>query len=405
MFSDYFLLAFKNLRKRGLRSWLTILGIFIGIAAVVSLISLGAGLKTAIMGQFGSLSVDKLTIQNKGTGFGPPGSTVVKKLNDHDVKIIEEINGVEVVIKRFLRVANFEYNDASTFSYLVSLPSDKKKLLICYESLGFEIKEGHLLDTGEIGRILIGRKIAEGNQFSKELKVGKKLKINGQEFEIAGILEKTTNAQLDNVVFMFEKDMEDLLSIENEYDLLIVQVEDKDRINEVAEEIERKLREDRNEKIGKESFSVETPLQAFSAVNTILNVINAIIIGIAAISLLVGAIGIANTMYTSVLERTREIGVMKAIGAKNSEIMWLFLIESGLLGLVGGIVGAMIGLGAAIGISNIANYALGSDLFIISISYPLLFGSIMFSFVVGIISGVLPALQASKLNVVDALRY
>ncbi len=294
MFSDYFLLAFKNLRKRGLRSWLTILGIFIGIAAVVSLISLGAGLKTAIMGQFGSLSVDKLTIQNKGTGFGPPGSTVVKKLNDHDVKIIEEINGVEVVIKRLLRVANFEYNDASTFSYLVSLPSDKKKLLICYESLGFEIKEGHLLDTGEIGRILIGRKIAEGNQFSKELKVGKKLKINGQEFEIAGILEKTTNAQLDNVVFMFEKDMEDLLSIENEYDLLIVQVEDKDRINEVAEEIERKLREDRNEKIGKESFSVETPLQAFSAVNTILNVINAIIIGIAAISLLVGAIGIAN---------------------------------------------------------------------------------------------------------------
>jgi len=94
---------------------------------------------------------------------------------------------------------------------------------------------------------------------------------------------------------------------------------------------------------------------------------------------------------------------MKAVGARNSDIMWIFLIESGLLGLVGGIIGALIGLGGAIGVSNLANKALGGDLFIIIISYPLLIGSVLFSFVVGIISGVLPALQASKLNVVDAL--
>ena len=122
------------------------------------------------------------------------------------------------------------------------------------------------------------------------------------------------------------------------------------------------------------------------------------------ISLFVGGVGIANTMYTSVLERTKEIGIMKAVGARNSDVMWIFLIESGLLGLVGGIVGALMGLGGAILVSNLANQALGNDLFQVMVSYPLLFGAVGFSFFVGIISGVFPALQASKLNVVEALR-
>ncbi len=203
---------------------------------------------------------------------------------------------------------------------------------------------------------------------------------------------------------MGEKDFKEILDIGDEYDLIAAQVEDQDEIVDVAKKIEDELRENRKEEIGEESFSVETPLQAFSAVSTILNMINLIVVGIAMISLFVGAIGIANTMYTSVLERTREIGIMKAIGAKNSDIMWIFLIESGLLGLVGGIVGALMGLGGAMLVSNLANQALGSDLFIISINYSLLLGAVAFSFFVGIISGVLPAMQASKLNVVDALR-
>jgi len=139
-------------------------------------------------------------------------------------------------------------------------------------------------------------------------------------------------------------------------------------------------------------------------VNNVLNIINVIVIGIALISLFVGGVGIANTMYTSVLERTKEIGVMKAIGARNSDIMWIFMIESGLLGLVGGIVGALMGLGGAMLAANLANQALGNDLFIVSVDYVLLFGAVGFSFFVGIISGVLPAIQASKLNVVEALR-
>lgn len=404
MIIDYFFLAFNNLRKRGLRSWLTILGIFIGIAAVVSLISLGAGLKTAVMGQFGSLSVDKLTIQNKGAGFGPPGSTVIEKLDNDDLKIIENVQRVKIVITRLLRVVNYEYNDASIFNYLVSLPDDNEKLLLSYEAMDFEAKEGRLLEAGESGKILVGKNLAEKDNFDKEIFLGKNIKINGKDFEVVGILEGTSNIQLNSVAFMFEEDMNELLEIDDEYDLIVAQVRNQNDIEEVAQRIEERLRQDRDEDIGEESFSVETPLQAFSAVSTILNIINLIVVGIAAISLFVGGVGIANTMYTSIIERTKEIGVMKAVGAQNKDVLWVFLIESGLLGLVGGIVGALIGLGAALGVANIANSALGENIFVVMISYPLLLGAIGFSFLVGIISGVFPALQASKLNVVDALR-
>src|SRR3990167_4917358 len=103
MIKDNFLLALKNIKNRGIRSWLTMLGIFIGIAAVVSLISLGSGLQSAITGQFASIDPDKLTITNAETGFGPPGSTAIKKLNSNDLKVVENVNGVEYTVPRLIR--------------------------------------------------------------------------------------------------------------------------------------------------------------------------------------------------------------------------------------------------------------------------------------------------------------
>ncbi|MFH1607528.1 MAG: ABC transporter permease [archaeon] len=404
MLKDYFSLSSKNLRKRGLRSWLTILGIFIGIAAVVSLITLGAGLKAAVLGQFGGLSVDVLNVQNKGAGFGPPGSTVVEKLNDDDLRIIKNVRGVKIVIPRLIRVGQLEYNDVSGFGYGGDIPDDKEQMELVYQWFEIGVEEGRLLKQGDSGKVLLGNDFSDNNDFGKPFAVGKKVKINGEEFEIVGILEKSSSFQLNSVVFFMNSDLSELMDAEGEYDLFAVQVEDKDEIGEVARAIADDLRRDRNEKVGEETFTVETPLQSLSAVNNVLNIINLIVVGIAFISLFVGGVGIANTMYTSVVERTKEIGVMKAIGAKNSDIMWLFMIEAGLLGLVGGIVGALIGLGGAILVSNLANNALGNDLFIVSVNYTLLIGAVSFSFFVGIISGVLPALQASKLNVVDALR-
>jgi putative ABC transport system permease protein len=404
MISDYFKLALGNLRHRGLRSWLTIIGIFIGIAAVVALISMGAGLKAAVLGQFGSLSVDKLTIQNKGTGFGPPGSTVVEKLNDNDIKIIENVRGVDLVIPRLIRIVKIEYNKILSYTYIADLPESKEGADLIYEEFNVGLEDGRLLKPEDSGKVLLGYDFARTKEFEKDLAVGKKININGKDFEIVGIMEKSSSFQLNMVVIMTTNDLQEILGINNEWDLIVAQVQDKDKLEEVATDIENALRKDRHEKLGEETFSVQTPLQALGAVTTILNIINAIVVGIAMISLIVGGVGIANTMYTSVVERNKEIGIMKAIGAKNKDILWVFLIESGLLGLVGGIVGALIGLGGAIGISAIANNALGNNLFQVSVSYPLLLGAISFSFILGIFFGVFPALQASKLKPVDALR-
>jgi len=137
----------------------------------------------------------------------------------------------------------------------------------------------------------------------------------------------------------------------------------------------------------------------------VLDIVQAVLVGIAAISLLVGGIGIMNTMYTSVVERTKEIGIMKAIGARNEDILYIFLFEAGLLGLVGGLIGVIIGFGLSKGAEYIATISLGTNLLQASVDIWLVLGALLFSFVVGIASGVLPAYQASKLKPVDALRY
>ena len=403
MISDYFILATRNIRNRGIRSWLTLLGVFIGIAAVVALISLGNGLQQAVTGQFSTLSPDKLIIQNANTGFGAPGSTAIKKLNDNDIKVIESVNGVLKVTPRLIRVIKFEYDGTISYEYIGDVPSDEENRAVVYESLNVDVAEGKLITEEDKGRVVLGSNFKE-DRYGKEIRVGSKVFIQDKEFEVAGILKAGSSFQINSVIFMLDEDMKDILNIEGEYDMLVVTVFDKDKAEEIAKSIEEKLRRDRNEKLGEEDFSVQTPLQAIQGVNTILNIINLIVVSIAAISLIVGGVGITNTMYTSVLERNREIGVMKAIGAKNSDIRWIFLFESGLLGLVGGIVGAFIGLGMAFLASNIAGSLLGVDLFKVSISWPLIGLAIGFSFLIGIGSGLFPALQASKLKPVEALR-
>ena len=403
MIKEYFSLAFKNIRHRGLRSFLTILGIVIGIAAVVALISLGAGLKEAITGQLSALSVDKLTIQNKGAGFGPPGSTVVSKLTEHDLEIIENINGIKLVVPRLVRVASVEFDKKRSFEIIGNIPEDSKKRNFIYDSFSLKAESGKLLDENSQDKIMIGSHVAKDHL--ENIEVGTKIKINGENFEVAGILKESGTIFLNNVILMLEDDMKETLDIEDEIDLIVAQVEDQDEVLNVASEIERKLRDDRNLDEGEEDFSVETPVQTLEGVDTVLNIINLIVIGIAAISLLIGGIGIMNIMYTSVLERTKEIGIMKAVGAKNYDILMVFLIESGLLGLVGGIIGALIGLGIAFGITEIVKSFLGGIITLkIKPSYALLSLSILFSFVIGILSGSLPAYQASRLNVVEALR-
>jgi putative ABC transport system permease protein len=405
MIANYFFLAIKNVRKRGIRSWLTMLGIFLGIAAVVSLISLGQGLEEAIVGQFGAaLSTDTLTVSSAETGFGPPGSTAVRKLTKRDLEIIDSTPNVVEVIPRLVRIATVEYNDEKSFHFIGSAPPKQEQLEILYESINIDISKGKLIKATDRGKVLLGDDFVSESPFSKDIRIGQSITIQGKDFEVAGFLKRASTFTLNSVVFMTEEDMKDLLDIDDEIDLIVVKVESEEVTEKVAEEIERKFRKDRKQKPGEEDFAVQTPVQALSSVSTFITVVNIVVSGIAGISLLIGGVGIANTMFTSVLERTREIGVMKAVGARRRDIMNIFIIESGLLGLVGGIVGAAIGLGLALLASGAANAALNNTIFLVRPNISLLIGSIAFSFLIGVFSGMIPAYQASKLEPVEALR-
>ena len=403
MLLDYVTLALRNIRKRGIRSWLTMLGIFIGIAAVVSLISMGSGLREAITGQFGELGADKLVVQNAETGFGPPGSTAVKKLTSHDLDIVKRVSGVEMAIPRLLRPATVEFNDEVTYGFLASITDDRKEVELIYEALGLELGSGRLLTAEDRGKVIVGADYVD-SVFDKEIRVGSRLIIQGESFQVVGILKKASSFIVNSVLIMPEADMKKILSIDDEIDLIAVQVTDEDKSEQIATDIEDAFRKDRKLKKGQEDFTVQTPQQSLQAINTILAIINIVIVGIATISLLVGGIGITNTMYTSVLERTKEIGVMKSIGAKNRDVLGIFLVESSLLGFVGGVVGAIIGLGMAYLISFAVNSAFTGLTFNITLSWPLIIGSILFALVVGTISGIVPALQASRMKPVEALR-
>lgn len=401
---DFLTISLNSLKKRKLRSALTMLGIIIGIAAVVALISLGTGLKTAVTGQFNTLSSDKLTIQNAGTGFGPPGSTVVRKLTEHDLRIIQNVNGVDNAVSRLIRIAKFEYNRAIGFNYIADIPDDIRAQEVIYNSLNPSLEDGRLLKSGDRGKVVLGHEFQNQDMFGKQIKVGSKIKIQEKDFEVVGILKESSSFQLNMVALMPTEDLKEIMNIEDEIDMIIAQVSDSDEIEDVAARISQALRKDRDEKEGEEDFSVQTPIQALSSVNTILNIINLIVTGIAAISLIIGGIGIANTMYTSVLERKKEIGTMKAIGAKNNDILLIFVFESGFLGLLGGVIGAFVGLGLAFSVSGIANAAFGSSIITVVVSWPLVIGAIGFSFIIGLLSGFAPSMQASKLKPVDALR-
>jgi putative ABC transport system permease protein len=396
-------LASKNIRNRGVRSWLTMIGIFIGIAAVVALISMGQGLQAAVTGQFAALDPDKLIVTNVDTLFGPPGSTAVKKLNEHDKELIESVNGVDIVVQRLIRTASFEYNDKTDFKFVANIPQEKEAIQVVYDALNLELEKGRLLDENDRRKVILGHDYMS-DDFGKPLRVGKKVIIQGEEFEVIGFLKKASTFTLNGIIIMPDEDLRDILDIGDEFDILVVQVKDMDKLSDVKDILEKKIRRDRDLDEGEDDFSIQTPQQGIQTINTILDTINLVIAGIAAISLLVGGIGITNTMYTSVVERIREIGIMKSVGARNSDILTLFLAESALLGLVGGIIGVIIGLALAYAAASGISAAFGGLDFSISLNVPFLIFAALFSVFVGMISGVFPALQASKLNPVDALR-
>lgn len=404
MIADLFSLSFKNLRHRGLRSWLTMLGIFIGIAAVVALISLGNGLKDAVNSQFGVSSTEVITVQAGGlSGYGPPGSLVVNPLTVQDAEAIERLGSVERAVPRVIESGKLEFNDRVIFGFATNiLEGDDRKFI--YDQLEVEAEVGRLLKDGD------NRKVVLGNNFytnkvglEKVVRPGDTVLVQDEKFEVVGILEKKGSFIFDNIVMINEDPMQELFDYGDDVDVIAVKVRNSDLMDIAKEDIERLLRKERGVKVGEEDFEVSTPDAQLATVNQVLTGVQIFVLLIAAVSILVGSVGIVNTMTTSVLERRKEIGIMKAVGAKNSTIFYLFLIESGLLGLVGGIVGVIVGSGIGFLGTQALNSFLGAET-TPSFDIPLILLTLLGSFLIGSISGVVPALQAAQQKPIEAIR-
>ena len=402
MIKDYFKIPAKEIKRRKLRSWLTLIGVFIGIAAIVSLITLGQGLENAITQQFQALGNDKMFIMPKGGMWGMGAS---ETLTEDDLDTISGTSGVKRATGMGYTFGRFEFNDMIHYGFVSGISPEPDDMALVGEAQTWEILEGRNLRKSDKFKIVLGNSHTQIDLFERRVEVGDKIKVQEEEFKVVGFLEKIGSPPDDESGIIPLDAYTDLFDVKDELGFIIAQTHLGEDTVQVAEDVKKELRKKRNVDEGKEDFSIQTPQQFMEAFSVILDIVQIVLLGIAAISLLVGGIGIMNTMFTSVLQRTKEIGILKALGAKNSQIMSLFLVESGLYGLGGGIIGAVVGIGFAKIVEFGFVQLMGPTFLMIEIDWLLIMAVLLFSFLIGCVAGVVPARKASKLRPVDALRY
>jgi len=394
--------SLQNLRKRKLRSWLTILSILIGITAIFALLSFGIGIRKYVDQVADESGRNKLFIQAKG--IGAPGTDENFFLTKDDVDFVRKIKGVDKIVGMYFKAAEIKYQDQKRYYFVMGI--DTENLDFIEETFAIKVIKGRPLKKDDLDKVVLGYNYQfEEKIFKKPLRLGDKVDINNNKFEVVGFYEEVGNPQDDANIYIADKAFELLHSAAKDKFGFIMMSSQKDVLPSVlASKIQNRLRKHKNQDEGKEDFFVQTFEDALATFTTIINVLNGMLVLIAFVSLVVAFVNIMNTMYTSILERTKEIGVMKAIGAKNSDILLVFIVESGLIGFIGGLLGVLLGYI----ISNIGGtIAAASGFALLKPSYPfiLIVGCLLFSFLVGAAAGFFPARRASKLKPVDALRY
>ncbi|MBR9692944.1 ABC transporter permease [Candidatus Woesearchaeota archaeon] len=407
MMKDYVKIAFENLRHRKMRAYLTMIGIFIGITAVVAIVSLGQGLGVAVDEQMATLGTDKIFV-TPGTSLIGAASTAAN-LTERDRRIIDRASGVEDSLAFGFQSAKIEFKDDEAYVIVMAMTLDEGGEKLFKEVWGETyLMDGRLIEDGDNSKAYLTYDYTrEDKVFSKSVKLYDNIVINGHSFEVVGFQDKVGNSGDDQTVYITSEAYERIFDkrLEDNYMQMIVRVKEGADMTAVAEGVKKDLRSDRGLDEGDEDFTIQTAEELIASFNEILLIVNVVIVGIASISLIIGGIGIMNTMYTAVVERTNEIGIMKAIGARNGDILFIFLIESGMLGLVGGIIGVAIGLGISKTVEIGNTLVLGTPYLRAWWSWELIAAALAFSFIVGTLSGLAPAYQASKAQPVEALRY
>ena len=401
-----FLEALESLVSNKLRSGLTILGIVIGVAAVIAMLAVGAGAENSITGQIQGVGTNLLFIVQGGSEDvrNPQPLTLGDAGAIDDPLSAPSINGVASAIQGQLEVS---FAGESTLTTVIGASEDYGQVRNRGVIEGEFITENHLLSRSSVA--LLGTEVAEDLFGRRAGLVGERVRIEGQNFRVIGILEEKGGSAFqsedDQVIIPLTTAQARLIrrASRDQIDVIYVEAVSPEAISQAKTEISQILRKRHRTDLGEDDFTIISQQDMIGVASSITNILTIFLGGIAAISLLVGGIGIMNIMLVSVVERTREIGLRKALGARKIDILIQFLAESLLLSLVGGLVG--IGFGWLISFI-VGQVAALNDVSInpeISLNSVLL--ATLFSIAVGLFFGIYPANRAANLEPVEALRY
>ncbi len=393
----------QNITQRKVRSGLSILSILVGITAIFALLSFGFGIQHYIDTLAADAGVDKLIIQARS--IGAPGTDANFFLSKEDLDFVKKINGINEIAGLYAKAGEIESRKQKRINFVLAY--DTEFIDLIEESFAVDMDKGRKLKNNEMDKIVVGYNYQIDDKiFEKGLNVGDRVAVNGKEFEIVGFYSLVGNPQDDSNIYMTKQGAEELYGVDtkDKFAFAMVRADKGVDTTELALRVKERLRKHNNQEEGEENFFVQSFQDALQTFSNIITIINSVLVMIAVISMIVAFVNIMNTMYTAVLERTKEIGIMKSIGARNNFIKFIFVLEAGILGFVGGVLGVALGfIVAKIGEADAASGGFS----LLKPSFPiwLIMGCVAFATIVGIASGYFPAKQASKLKPVDALRY
>lgn len=396
--------SIKNLKTTKLRTYLTIIGIIIGVITMVTISSISAGVQDQINKELSSFGPDKMfvipTAISGGRSFSSPNQVASNgKLFFKDADAIENIIGVKSVAKTAYGRLTFGFKDKSLTATVYGIESVYFDQWENY----LEVEFGRVYDDTESRVAVLGFDAANKLFGNDKVSVGSIVRIGQNDYRVIGILKQIgssfSGADDASIYIPFEDgktELESQLS-KNEINFISILIEEGYSNKEIQEKIESKLASLHKVSLDEKDFSVITSDFVNQTIGGLISGLAIFLLFITMIATLVGGIGIMNTMFMAVLERTNEIGVLKAVGASEKEIQLIFVLESSILGFIGGIIGLVIG--------SILTLIIGSFGVPNSITPTILVFSFIFALLVGLVAGLLPSNRASKLDPVEALRY
>jgi putative ABC transport system permease protein len=403
--STYLKMGLNMLVHSKLRSWLTIIGIVIGVGSVIGIVSLGDAMQANIQSKLAEMDLTKITISpgytrassNMPGSPGMGGSTTDAELTDDDIRALQGLDSIQYKEGEISSSEKVKYSGETATLSITGVDPQVWKYITTLKT-----QSGRLLEPADKYVAVIGSGIAS-EIYDHDIGVNQVITINNKSVRVVGILEEKGMGDDSKIYLPIDGAIDIIDDAEKDvYDSITVKAKSEDLVDGLMEYIEKRLMVSRH--INQEEdrdFSITASKSMADSVTELTSSITLFLGAIAAVSLLVGAVGIANTMFTSVLEKTKEIGTMKAIGAKNRDILMIFLFNSGMVGLVGGILGVILGAFVSSGLqSMMGSMTSGSGL-----SISLMAEGLTLAVLIGVISGVVPAYRASKLRPVDALRY